>query len=97
VKFYSGKNPKYQPRKKLLFISLKLLRKMRTYSRRDSSMSPSEMGLKSAGSASDLRVVERGEGWFKVQHGQKGNICTIIDTFAEMFLSLATSPANSFF
>lgn len=48
-------------------------------------MSPSEMGLKSAGSASDLRVVERGEGWFKVQHGQKGNICTIIDTFAEMF------------
>ncbi|MEM3627145.1 MAG: formylmethanofuran--tetrahydromethanopterin N-formyltransferase [Candidatus Bathyarchaeia archaeon] len=36
-------------------------------------------------SESVLHVVERGEGWFKVHHRQTGNICTIMDTFAEMF------------
>jgi formylmethanofuran--tetrahydromethanopterin N-formyltransferase len=48
-------------------------------------MSQKEMESKSTGSASELELVERGEGWFKVQHRQTGNICTIMDTFAEMF------------
>ena len=39
----------------------------------------------------------KGEGWFKVKHRQKGNICTIMDTFAEMFPKLETSPANPSF
>jgi len=43
------------------------------------------MEPKSTGSASELEVVESGEGWFKVQHRQTGNICTVEDTFAEMF------------
>ena len=34
---------------------------------------------------SKLEVVERGEGWFKIQSRQTRNICTIVDTFAEMF------------
>jgi len=48
-------------------------------------MSRSAMESKSTGSESELEVVERGEGWFKVKHRQGGNICTIMDTFAEMF------------
>jgi len=48
-------------------------------------MLPSETELNSTGSVSDLEVVERGEDWFNVQHRQTGNICTIMDTFAEMF------------
>jgi len=34
---------------------------------------------------SELKVVERGDTWFRLQHNQTGNVCTIIDTFAEMF------------
>lgn len=48
-------------------------------------MSQSGMGSKSTGSESEIQVVEQGEGWFNVQHRQTGNICTIMDTFAEMF------------
>jgi formylmethanofuran--tetrahydromethanopterin N-formyltransferase len=48
-------------------------------------MSQSDSESKSTGSPSELEIVERGEGWFKVQHRQTGNICTIMDTFAEMF------------
>jgi formylmethanofuran--tetrahydromethanopterin N-formyltransferase len=48
-------------------------------------MSQSEIELKPALDENELEVVERGEGWFKVQHRQTGNICTITDTFAEMF------------
>ena len=48
-------------------------------------MSRSETESKSTGSANELEVVERGKGWFKVQHRHRGNICTIEDTFAEMF------------
>ena len=48
-------------------------------------MSQNEMESKSTGNANELEVVERGEGWFKVKHRQGGNICTIMDTFAEMF------------
>lgn len=40
---------------------------------------------KSTASENELEVVERGEGWFKIQHRHTGNICTIMDTFAEMF------------
>jgi len=43
------------------------------------------MESKSAGGATELEVVDHGEGWFKVQHRQTGNICAIMDTFAEMF------------
>jgi len=60
-------------------------------------MSQSEMESKSTGSESELEVVERGEGWFKVQHRQGGNICTIMDTFAEMFSRMEISPANPLF
>lgn len=48
-------------------------------------MSQSSTESKSTASESALEVVERGENWFKVQHRKTGNICTIIDTFAEMF------------
>lgn len=40
---------------------------------------------RSTGSETGLQVTEQAEGWFKVQHRQTGNICTIVDTFAEMF------------
>jgi len=33
----------------------------------------------------ELQTTERGEGWFKVQHRQNGNVTIIEDTFAEMF------------
>ena len=48
-------------------------------------MSQSAMESRSTVSESELEVVEHGEDWFKVQHRQTGNICTIMDTFAEMF------------
>ncbi len=48
-------------------------------------MSQNEMKSKSTGSANELQIVERGKDWFKVKHRQRGNICTIEDTFAEMF------------
>jgi len=48
-------------------------------------MLQSEMASKSTESVNELKVVERGEGWFKVKHHSTGNICTIMDTFAEMF------------
>ena len=48
-------------------------------------MSPNEKAPKSTANASELQIVERGDGWFKVQHRQGGNICTIMDTYAEMF------------
>ncbi len=48
-------------------------------------MSQKKLGSKSAGSASELEVVERGEGWFKVRHPQTGSTCIVEDTFAEMF------------
>ena len=44
-----------------------------------------ETGSRSAGGATEQEVVDHGEGWFKVQHRQTGNICAIMDTFAEMF------------
>ncbi|MFQ6076115.1 MAG: formylmethanofuran--tetrahydromethanopterin N-formyltransferase [Candidatus Bathyarchaeia archaeon] len=48
-------------------------------------MSRNETASKSTENASELKVVERGDGYFKVQHRSNGNICTIMDTFAEMF------------
>ncbi|MEM2995697.1 MAG: formylmethanofuran--tetrahydromethanopterin N-formyltransferase [Candidatus Bathyarchaeia archaeon] len=32
-----------------------------------------------------LQIVEHGDKWFRVQHRQTGNTCTVVDTFAEMF------------
>ena len=58
---------------------------MRSYSGQGSDMSRNERESGSTGSANELNVVERGDGWFKVQNRQTGNICTIMDTFAEMF------------
>ena len=49
------------------------------------SMSRSEKRSRSTGSASELEVIEKGEDWFKVKTPRMGNICTIMDTFAEMF------------
>lgn len=49
------------------------------------SMSQSMIESRSTASENELKVVERGEGWVKVQHRLTGNICTIMDTFAEMF------------
>ena len=48
-------------------------------------MSPNETTSKSIESANEVEVVERGDGWFKVKHRQSTNICTLVDTFAEMF------------
>ena len=48
-------------------------------------MSQSETTSKSTRKESELQIVEHGDGWFKVQHSQGGNICIIEDTFAEMF------------
>jgi formylmethanofuran--tetrahydromethanopterin N-formyltransferase len=58
---------------------------MKNYSRQDFNMSQSETMSKSTGKESELKIVEHGDGWLKVQHLQGGNICTIEDTFAEMF------------
>jgi formylmethanofuran--tetrahydromethanopterin N-formyltransferase len=40
---------------------------------------------RSFGNAGEVEIVEHGDDWFKVQHRRTGNICTIMDTFAEMF------------
>lgn len=49
-------------------------------------MSQSEMESKSTGSPNDLEVTGRDDkGNFLVKHRQSRNICTIVDTFAEMF------------
>jgi len=60
-------------------------------------MSRSETESRSTESASELKVVERGDGWFKVQHRHGGNICTIMDTFAEIFSVMEISPAQPLF
>lgn len=41
--------------------------------------------MSSNNASGELGLVERGEGYFKVRHLQTGNVCTIDDTFAEMF------------
>jgi formylmethanofuran--tetrahydromethanopterin N-formyltransferase len=48
-------------------------------------MSLDEKDSKSARSENELEVLEREEGWFEVRHRNTGNMCTIADTFAEMF------------
>lgn len=49
-------------------------------------MSPNETKSKSTGSPNDLEVTGKDEeGNFLVKHRQSRNICTIVDTFAEMF------------
>ena len=56
-------------------------------------MSPSEMELKSIEKESSLEALRKDEnGDFIVKDRESGNICTIEDTFAEMFPMLATSP-----
>jgi len=57
-------------------------------------MSPKEKESKSTESVNELKVVERGEGWFKIEHHPTGNICTIMDTFAEMYDIVETSPVT---
>jgi formylmethanofuran--tetrahydromethanopterin N-formyltransferase len=59
--------------------------KMKNCSKLGLNMSQSGTESRSIVNESELAVVERGEDWFKVQHRQTGNICTILDTFAEMF------------
>lgn len=49
------------------------------------SMSRSETEPRSAGNESDLQIVGKEDNGFIVKHRQTGNICTIVDTFAEMF------------
>ncbi len=48
-------------------------------------MPRNETESKPAVNESELEILERGEGWLKIQHRQTGNTCTIIDTYAEMF------------
>jgi len=48
-------------------------------------MSQNEMGSKSTESANELEVIGETEGEFIVKHRQSGNICAIVNTFAEMF------------
>jgi formylmethanofuran--tetrahydromethanopterin N-formyltransferase len=48
-------------------------------------MSQGETESKSIENETELEIVERKEGWFKVQHRRTGNTCAIADTFAEMF------------
>jgi len=59
----------------------------------------SENEPRSSESANDLEVISRNkEGDFLVKHHQTGSICAIVDTFAEMFPMLETSPtAQSLF
>src|SRR5208337_396848 len=59
--------------------------KMKNCSKLGLNMSQSGTEPRSTVSESELEVAERGETWFKVQHRQTGNVCTIMDTFAEMF------------
>ena len=58
---------------------------MKNSSKPGLTMSQNAMASKSTASDNELEIVERGEGWFKVQHHHTRNICTIMDTFAEMF------------
>jgi len=54
-------------------------------------MSRSETESKSTGKESKLQIVERGDGWLKVQHPQGENICTIEDTFADTYHAFVMS------
>jgi len=57
-------------------------------------MSPKEMESKSTEKESRLEVIKKDDnGNFIVKDRESGNICTIEDTFAEMFPFVATSPA----
>jgi len=59
---------------------------MKNYSQQDSDMSSSETESKSIRSTNDLELMGKDkEGNFLVKHRQTKNICTIMDTFAEMF------------
>ena len=60
-------------------------------------MSRKETASKSTGSVNELELVRKDKktGDFLVKHRQTGNICAIVDTFAEMFPTLEISPANS--
>jgi hypothetical protein len=54
----------------------------------------SENEPRSSESANDLEVINRDkEGDFLVKHHQTGSICTIVDTFAEMFTAMEISYA----
>lgn len=65
---------------------LKVLIKMKNYSQQDSDMSSSETESKSIENANELELIGKDkEGNFLVKHRQTRNICTIMDTFAEMF------------
>lgn len=69
---------------------------MKNYSRLGLSMSPSEMESKSTESVNELELVGRDKetGDFLVKHRQTGNICAIVDTFAEMLPRMEISPAK---
>lgn len=64
---------------------LRVSKKIKNCSKLGLNMSQSVMESRSTGGLSELEILERAEGLFKVQHRQTGNICTIMDTFAEMF------------
>jgi len=54
-------------------------------------MSPKEMETKSTGKENSLIVTGKTEsGDFIVKDRESGNICTIVDTFAEMFYPMVT-------
>ena len=54
--------------------------------------------LRSSENANDLEVINRNkEGDFLAKHHQTGNICTIVDTFAEMFTAMEISSAKPHF
>jgi hypothetical protein len=58
-------------------------------------MSPKGTGSKSTASESErLEVIKHDKeaGEFVVRHHPTGNISRVVDTFAEMFPTLATSP-----
>jgi len=44
-------------------------------------MSLKEMESKSTERESELKILDRGDGWFKIQHQKIRNIYTRIDTF----------------
>ena len=59
-------------------------------------MSQKETKLKSTEKESNLEVIKKDDnGDFIVKDRDSGNICTIEDTFAEMFPYVVTSPAKS--
>ena len=58
-------------------------------------MSPTETKSKSTEKESSLEVIKKDDnGDFIVKDLESGNICTIEDTYAEMFPLLVTSPAK---